>query len=585
MSAFRTWHLPRIGGVLVLLLAGTVFYLKREGIVHHVKTWRANSLLEKSREAGAKEDWEKADRLALAAWELHRGDYETLQQLFRMSLARRSPHLLAVAHAMANHPELTPEDRVGILRLYLAIGDHVNLSRQLKAVPKEQAESPEILEIIARFLLARNDPAKALGVLDRLRSMRAEPRDSLLAADALSRSDSDDGNARIEAQRIIDELFRPENPPDIALGAFALLGQIPPDQRDLTRFGDASERLDAIGKSHFVPPPLWLLETELEILSHPDRREELVARAVERWKTEAPQELGEWLLAMGETDVVLRIFSEENSPGHFQLLVRCRCMRNEWEEAAEMLSDPPPGMNSAVLHGLKAIVAEKRGNKSDAGAQWERALRQAELENGRGTLLRLAKLAASAGNAGIRNRAMTEALRRPTAIALPASDVDFVFSHLIDRDEGEALLKVTLGLLASEPDNPIVLNNVAWLGILCDHSTRVSTDQLKERFPSAAGFRTTWALSLLEAGQVEEALAALAPVAATRNEEGTAKMAGTDLALLALAWFRNGEEDRAASVLPEVNWEEMLTVERDFFKEALKDLPGRSAPPPAPAER
>lgn len=157
----------------------------------------------------------------------------------------------------------------------------------------------------ARLLIERGRPLEALSLIDQVRLVRREDSDLLLAAEALSRIQSKEQLAVKEAQILIERLFRPEVGPLIALKAFSILGRIPPAERELALFAEATARLRAEKSHGTVGAEASLLAAEIEMTLAPDRRGEILADTVARWMETAPDVLGEWLLTIGEPGLVL----------------------------------------------------------------------------------------------------------------------------------------------------------------------------------------------------------------------------------------------------------------------------------------
>ena len=553
----------------------TLALVKREALIDRLGTWRAASLLEESVEAASTGDWNAAARAALAAWQLNPGDIAILRQLFNTARHQGSLEALEVGRTLFTHSEATTEDRVEIMQVFFKIGDHVTVAELLARLSTQEQKSPAVMTLSARFLIARQRPLEALRVIDQLRKTRNEKSDLLLAADAMSLISSRENRSRDEAQRIIDELFRPEVDGEIALKAFSLLQRIPPAERQLDRFADAGERLNSIAEKLPVPATLWLLADEITIAISPKRREAIIHAAISRWLRPAPNALGEWLLNLGEPTLLLDYFPADSASLSLELLalkVEARAMKKEWAEALALLDTAPHSLDPAIVLGLKGMVRTRMGKIAAANQDWQRALRYAGLAGGRESLLRLSRLADLADNTVIRNLAVTEALKRPSALPLAASDLAFLFADLADKERDADLLQVSLGLLESQPENPKLLNNVVWLELLQGHinEDRINKlDQFVNRFPSITELRTTLALARLITGDKTEALDLLGPMISHLDspDHGTP---AADLAVAAYALASNGEEQRALEVTTHLPWQSMMRVEREFFQEALK---------------
>ena len=474
------------------------------------------------------------------------------------------------------HPSSTLEDKREVLLLYLSIGDVVTFRNLLNGLSDEERNDPDVLTMAVRFSLARNNLQGALQLSERLGRVRQEPGDLLLAADVLSRIAAADDTASEKAQTVIDLLFDPAKDRTVALAAFSLLRQIPPEKRDTERFADAGKRLDLIEESLEVPTILRLLVTELEMTANPESRDPLIDGAVARLLTDEPEVLGEWLLGLGQHERLLEKLPEErarSSAALFGLLVRATMMAADWETAEKLLAAPHPGMKPSTVYGMRGIVASQQGSRAASLGFWERAFYQAELAPGRTELLTLGRMAARTGNAEIRNRAVTEALKRRSAIPMPLADVSFLFSELSAENKAEDFLEVSRNLLASQPENPMLINNVLWLELIGNQVRQDLTMEMQslvERFPDIQALRSTLALAQVVDGDAVAALDTLGPILEDKEGEGEEEeVEESNYAVLALALMRNGEVERAKKIAAEIEWSKMMEVERTYFQREI----------------
>ncbi len=547
--------------------------IKREGLAYHLGAWRAQSLLRDSQWAAERRDWKEAVRAASAAWQLHPGTLPLLRQLHHSLEGAGAPEALATAAALFEHPAAEARDRFTAIRLHLHRGDPHTTSSLLSRLPAEERDTPEALELGARFLLARNQAAAALPLVDRLRRRRNDPGDLLLAAEILAETPSEAQVARDEAQRIAGELFLGSATEALAVPAFLLLQRIPPRERQLYYFGDARRRLETLAARREVPVRAWLLADELDLATHPEQREAILHGAIERWIESEPRTLGEWLVARGESALFLkntRRSQAYDDPAMLPLVVQAFALEGRWDRALGLLERAPRSTDPVTVFSLRAMVQERLGRAAEANQNWNRAVRYAELEIGRDSLLRLGRLAELGGKPEIRDLAMVEALKRPADQSLAAADVAGLFPALVRRERDEDLLSVSLDLLRTQPGNPQILNNAVWLEALRGATDPARMEQLAgfvERFPTIVPLRTTLALAQLRAGRRDQALGTLGPVAAELEGEGSAPDSGR--AVYALALAENGDPERARRIAASIDWTRLIRAERDFFAAAL----------------
>lgn len=568
---------PFLGLILVFLVCGaSLVWVKREGLLHHFGALRAGSLLRQSEKSGQEGEWKNASRKALAAWQLHRGNYRILQQLYVSLLNEESPDALIVAGLVLNHPEAVLDDKIEVMDVFLKAGDHVSVARFLASLTADEHQLPGIKALGARLLVERGRPLEALSLIDQLRHLRTDDQDLLLAADALSRIRSEGNLAVKESQRLIELLFRAGHDPSLALKAFSILGRIPPAEREVTLFADSTERLRRIEKCHVsVPAGAWLLASEIEFSLAPGRRDQILAAALNRWKNEAPGVVGEWLITIGEPDLVLQHCAANTALNESDLLslrVRAHLLKDEWNAASALIHEVSPAINPVIIPGLRACLATKAGKEVEADQLWNRSLHQAELVNSRQSYVELSRLAALAGNTRVKTLATTEALKIPSVVPVASSDVSFVFSDLRNRNKPADLLEISLNLLASEPGNAQLLNNVVWLELLhgvVNEERIAGLSRMVEQFPTIVGMRTTLAFARVSQGMVDEALRLLDPVM-EKLESPDESITATDLAVTAYALVRKGETGKARAAAGHLEWGSMMKIEADFFRSALK---------------
>tara|TARA_R110000850_G_scaffold8214_3_gene30568 strand:+ start:524 stop:2278 length:1755 start_codon:yes stop_codon:yes gene_type:complete len=567
----KKWHWMAGAAALLLIGLGTAAFIKREGIKYHLSAWRAGTLLEDSKEAAAENDWKEAQRLALAAWQLNEGGYETLKQLNEASKQEQSRYLLTTSRLLFEHPESTPEDRISVLGLFLDIGDSTTFKALFSQLSNQEQVTPDAMELGVRFLLARNDTARALTLVNELIQLRGTPKDRLLSAHILSRMGASNPAAGRNAQILIEELFQGDS--EIALPAFSLLRKIPQEQWQLERFSNATERLGRIEEDAEVPTQFWLLAFEIEMAAAPEDRAIILDQATADWKDTDPVPFYSWLLSLGEAERVLTTIDKSRATGteeFFRVLLQANIAMKDWPEVNSLLSKPPSSMPPYLVLGLQAATLSQQNKKAASQTLWSRALSQAELATGQSSLLKLAKLAARAGNENIRNRAVTEALKRPSAVNLPVSEVGFLFSDLASNDAAEDLLAVSRNLLNSDPENPVLINNVAWLEIISGRGHPEITTVMKsmvERFPEMPSLRSTLALSHLTEGNSAEAVKVLGPIISEVNQ-GIAS-GSSDQAVVSLALAQDGDTLRAKTLFEGIDWKQMMEIEANYFRKAI----------------
>lgn len=550
-------------------------FTKREGITHRIGVWRSLSLVKKSEELGEKGQWEEAFKVSLAAWQLNEGDIDVLRRLHEAALESRSPQLLQTAKALFYHPRASISERLEVVSLFLGLGDLVTVAALFSLLTPEEKSTPEAKETAVRFLLARNQPAEAWKWLSDLVGLRDESKDRLLEAKVLSALGAANDEAARAAQDVIDRLIAPESGVEMAVSAFLLLDRIPTEKWEAHRFVNVGERLEGIARGEKLPVAVYLLESRIRIALQPENRASILTSVSERFFEEARHEVADWLIVLGETDLVREALEGDaaaDDPVVFSILIKTCFRDGRWEEAAALLRNPPQELEPSSLFALNAVVAKANGEHANARNWWERSLRQAELSGGRRTYLKIAKLAASSGNEAIRNRAVAAALKQPSLFAIPAADVSFLFSHFVEEDAAADFLDISLEMLGNEPDNPMLVNNVAWLTLMNGKSAAGFLEKLESfavEYNETVAFQTTLALAYNFEGRAEEAHLIVDRLLEGLSSDELTELGATDIAVIQMIQIEVGKGTDPGVRLPDLDWNDMMAIERAFFEKAL----------------
>jgi len=533
---------------------------------------RADAHLSNAYAAGESGDWKQSERLSLAAWQLKEGDSQILRQLFLSARELKSRHLLIAAGALFDHPEATSEDRLEVLELHLQMGDYVSLKHLLTQLSAEELEQPAAKHIGIRFFLARQDGIRVLALTEKLLAIRSGAIDRLLAAEVYATVPTRDHESQAKAQEIIFDLFLNHEDPSLSLAAFSLLSKIDTSLWQADFLATVADRLTALKAQEItIPVAVELLGLEVAMALSPQSKEPLFKVVIDTFGKSHPLEVGSWLMKLNRPELVESLLTAESASvadASSLLFLNSLITQEKWEAAAQFISQPHPAIPPVTVMSLRAIISAGLGQDANAKSYWDRALDHAMLAGGRSSLIELARFASSEGDAEIRNRALTEALKRPASINLPAEDVSFLFAHLSKSDESESLLTISRNLLKSEPNNPVLINNVTWLELVSGRIPRsAAISALVAKHPDIRALRSTLTLALLAEGHHEAALEAVAPLLA--NGIGSRELSPTDHAVIALAYQRNGESLLAASAKAKIDWSRLMTVERRFFNEAL----------------
>jgi len=567
----------RLGGIFlaisVCLVAG---YLVRDPLSEYGRGLRAKYNLgkaEQALESDTEEEWKVAYQHALVARQLNPQSVEALRVLVDASFKTNSLRTLGYASALFLNENSNEEDKLYVLSILLQSRDHVGFVRLYNLIRPEVREKKDFVLVRVQFLIDRNAHESARKILETEVEGNRD-RQFLLMLASLLVNPSASQKDKEEGQRLIAELASSENSDGIARTAFELLGYISLNEVNPEIFGDLGAR---IAKQENKSPGELLAAASLAIASAKDEktREEIINHAIIQHGDIAPTRLASWLQRMGNNSGLLDFLTEERcstDPALFQQRYSALLSVNRLDEAEEWLSNPPQSVDSISIWLAKAQLSRLRKQRSEENNAWEQAFQVAQNTGSRNEYLRIFEVASQSNRIDLATRALLKAPSQQTGIIPPAADLVGPMVFLTIENRLEDLRFLTEALVAREPNNVHLMNNLIYLNILLGDKIEESlklADDLLSRNPRSLSLRTTTALGKILEGNPKQAYEVL-----TVDEEVWKTATTADRAIRSLVLGANGDPAAAAAEWSEVDFEDLTEAEKLLFA----PHPGESFP-------
>lgn len=548
----------------VSVAALAVFF--RHSIIQSFSDWRFNTNLEKSFEFAKEGNLRGAIQLVRAAIQLRPDSVDAGRHFF--DLCREANDLqsaVELARRLCLHPGVQPEEKAELLTFLLIAKDFDGYEGVCRQLSLEIRENPEIRWTYVLWLTGRGDFAVAREELEDLIAENAEPRFQFpLATLLLSRPDVSD---RAQGLELLLEVMKGDDR-KIALDAARSVERMDVAEVDAALSAAVQSCIlaheDATADDNLFAYTLAIRELRDEKGERSKRIEEAIVavRDVDLGS------LSRWLYLLGESKRILEFLDPEMAaadPEQFQIYLAALMYEDRWEEANNWVASPPPALDRPRLEALHAMVNSSQGKSADS--HWRVALNQAALDRLGNHYPMIYQMAAAAGATEIAVEALVCWFERGTvntpslAQSLPA------LRYLSMAGREHDVITILTQLSRREPDNPTIINGLAYGKILTDYDIPgaiVALEKLRDRFPEESAYRTSLALGYLKAENPDAAHAEL-----TREPQIVwARTDDAERSVWALVLAKQGRDVEAKKVRKTILPERLSPTEQRLFLNA-----------------
>ncbi len=312
-----------------------------------------------------------------------------------------------------------------------------------------------------------------------------------------------------------------------------------------------------------------------------DVAQAMIDSAIERWKTSAPVELGEWLLRIGRPETALGILPSDqpDTASAYRLRRDALTTLNRWDDLLKMLTAyeiPPPGIPKLEWHCDTVVAAMHTGDTPLQAEQWDACMTEARINSADGSYIDLARMTRKVGLQPESEKALLEAIRTARGPLPFYSDLAPLINSLYRQGKAEDMLNIATVYLAIEPGNPTILIHYFYLKTIL-HELDVPLAQkrlapLLEEQPDNPTIRRIFALQALMADNPSETVETLRPIASA--PETTNRV---NRILYGIALFASGDP-KGRIIAESVDWHTLMPAERIILDQLLTTAEEKAAP-------
>jgi len=573
--------------LLVVLVLGAVFGGKP--VLHGIKAWQARRHAAKAFAHMEKEQWLDARKEATSAFQLGPNEPEAIRAVAQFLTRTRQPQALEFWDRLEKEHRMTRADLTDEASIALLAGDDTRAKRAITALlsGKHGAVKP-IDHLLAAQLAARQ--GAAIEAHDALQKIfvdaQSTAREKLQAA-LLEIAISAGSEAwRNEAWSWVKKVSETNEAAGLdALMVFAqtvLSSQKIPDNFPIT----PPELAQKLEQHPLARAPQKLVAIDLQIHEQKERRDELIAKAIEQFKAAEPEEtaaLATWLNGKGEFQRQLDAIPLEKalqSRDLFLQHVDALGGLGRWKEIKELLDRDKFPLDPVVQKMYLARTNAQLGEKTASENNWQRALETAHGDPNK--LVMLANYAERNGALDVARAAYDEA-----AAESPRLRAAHQGRLRLAQGTGETkkIHAVLADMLAIWPNDSAVQNDEAYTRLLLVTAappveaavpaaestpiaggTPATTEELEaieelaaklvQREPASLPHRTLLALARLRLGKFSDAMDAYGNI-----QVASSALTPSALAVHAAVLAANGRSEDAATEMREVDRKRLLPEE------------------------
>jgi hypothetical protein len=569
--------------VLALLLVLVLGFFGARPARNAIKSWQARRHAEKAFAFIAQEKWSDAQKEATAAYQLRPTEPQSLRAVARFLTKTRQPQALEFWQQLEKLAPLTREDRRDEAAIAIVSGESERAETAVQALLESNGADPIGWLLAAQLSIQQGAADEALAALDNIFADARSTEQQRFQAALLERALA--GGAEGLSERLNDAWSRLEElahgKSATALDALVVLAQqlIGQPRNALHPFAMTTEEIREKLDAHpLAKAPQKLLV--LDLLEHvdPNRREENVARAIERWKNGDATELlalATWLNSKGEYQNTLDAIPLQKALQTRELFLQhldALGSLGRWVDIKELLEAERFPLDPVVQRMYLARCNAQLGQKTAAENNWQRALEAAGGDTGK--LMGLAEYAEKNGLLEIAGAAYDRAAGESPRLRAAQQGRLRIAQVSGDTKKMHAVLA---DMLAIWPNDAAVQNDEAYTRLLLLTSGTEETkreaqgiaqlaENLVQRNPRSLPHRTLLALAYLRQGRFADAMAAYENVQVATNA-----ITPSALAVHAAVLIGNARLDDARTDGAQLRIDKLLPEERALIEPLLTE--------------
>jgi hypothetical protein len=616
----RTWRMV----VLLFVLAIVAMFFGARPASNAIKAWQARRHAQRAFAYISNEQWNDAQKEAIAAYQLRPGEPQALRAVARFLSRVREPEALDFWKQLQTRQPLTREDRRDEVSIALAANDlpvaDLALKNLLTRKDSPAAAADWLLAAQVAEQKIETDEARkfAQKALDDSRADEPTQFQAALLTLAIATPGNADASSTGAAWARLRKLA--EGKTKTALVALVVLAQHALSRAGGTGFVPSSslvpspsEKNDDThhgGQAQVVPPndlvralenhplaktPHKLLALDLQMQADPTRREALISRAIADWKnanTDSLVALATWLDEKGEYQRQLDTIPLERALQSHDLFLQhldALGALDRWSEIKQLLESEHFPLDEVVQRMYVARCNARLGEKTASENNWNRALEAAGGDSGK--LMTLAEYAERNGANEIAEVAYVTATNESPKLRAAWKGR----LRLAQASGGTKELHAVLtGMLAIWPNDSAIRNDEAYTRLLLlfsksrndeapafdrrgdlrrgrpmtNDETLKEIDQfaqkLVEQNPTSLPHRTLLALTRLWQNRAAEALEVYANIQVAPDA-----LTPSALAVHAAVLAANGRIDDAKTEAAQVRVDNLLPEEKALIQNLL----------------
>jgi hypothetical protein len=570
--------------VLLVLVLGAVF--GGRPVMRRIKAWQARRHANTAFSLMEKEQWNDARKEATAAFQLWPDEPEAIRAVARFLSRTRQPQALEFWDRLEKDGRLTRPDLVDEASIALMAGDDGRAKRAITALLSGKQGAPKPIDHLleAQLAVRQAAPLQAHEALQKIFDDATATNRERLQAALLQIAIS--GNSEAWRDEAWNRLRRIADEKDAAgLDALTVLAQaIVAQEKVPESFPIAGNELAEKIEAHpLARAQQKLLAVDLRIREQKDKRDELIARAVDRWKNGEPEEmaaLATWLNGKNQYQRVLDAIPREKAVLSRDLFLQhldALGGLGRWTDIRDLLDRDVFPLDQVVQKMYLARCNAQLGEKTASENNWQRALEAAQGDAQK--LLMLAGYAEKNGALETARAAYDEAAAEAPKLRAAHQGRLRLAQGTNDTRKIHAVLAE---MLAVWPNDAAVQNDEAYTRLLLiqqqpqvesrkekvengaellpDNQELIAIEQLAaqlvEREPSSLPHRTLLGLARLKLGKFSDAMDAYSNIQVSRGA-----LTPSALAVHAAVLAANGRRDDAAAELHDVDRARLLPEE------------------------